>query len=232
MPAGKLSLVARGRTPKTTKAVDAGIRREIRKEALKVVKKQSETKNTTFGEENVQLFHHVPYFHRNMLYSLNGDRAGDRPGFWNIRVGDELYLQRMNLKLWLSNKQDRPNVIYRVIVFWYESDKALTDVLVLNKANNMLLNAPNRESISVIADKIIRNVGDSQSGREHSLVRFINKSWKNKKIIYDDHDNDSPYVPKFRDIGFMVLAYDAFGTLTTDNIASFAYQYDMAFKEN
>lgn len=206
--------------------------KRVREVALSVVKRQSETKTSSTGEENLQLYHHTPYFHQNMLYTQTGTDSGDRPGNWSVRVGDELYLQSMRLKLWLSNKQDRPNVIYRVMVFWYNTGTPITSLSVLDAFNNLLLNKPNRESISVIADKYIKNVGDSTAGREHSTLKFINKNWKNKKIVYNDTDTPTPYQPKKRDIAFMVLAYDAYGTLITDNIASFAYQYDIKYKEN
>jgi len=208
--------------------------KQVKDLALSVVKKQSETKNSSFPEENIQLYHHTPHFHSNMLYTQPGDNSGDRAGTWTIREGDELYLQHLRLKFWLSNKQDRPNVIYRILVFWYNSEQAgvMTANHVLNAMNNMLLNEPNRENISVIADEYVRNVGDSQSGREHSTLKFINKSWKNKKIVYNDTDTPTAYQPKKRDIGYMVLAYDAYGTLISDNIASMAVQYDIKYKEN
>jgi len=63
-------------------------------------------------------------------------------------------------------------------------------------------------------------------------LKFVTKNWKNKKILYNDTLIPDGYVPKKRDLGFMVLAYDAHGTLTTDNIASMSYQYDVKYKEN
>lgn len=206
--------------------------KRVRKIALDTVKKQSETKLSTFGEENVQLYHHVPYFHSNMLYTTTGTDGGTRPGTWTIRVGNELFLQSLSLRMWLSNKQDRPNCIYRVMLFWYNAGEPLNNAAVLDAANNLLLNRPNRENISVITDKYVKNVSDSTAGKEHSTLKFINKSWKNKKIIYNDTIDLIPHEPKKRDIGFMVLCYDAYGTLTTDNIASMAYQYDVKYKEN
>lgn len=208
------------------------IRALSRQEALKVVKKQSETLTTKYPLENQQLFHNQPWFHYNVLYSQHGDQAGDSPGRYDIRQGDELYLQNIKLKFMLFNKQDRPNVHYRIMMFWYESGTTPNALDVLDAMNNLLLNSPNRENISVILDRTIAGVYPAPTGREFSKVVKMNKRWKNKKIVYNDTSNANSVYPKQKDIGIMVVAYDAFGTLITDNIASFALQYDVRFKEN
>lgn len=211
-------------------------RKVARQEALKVVKSQSEVKGTQYQEENVQLYHNSPFLHGNMLYTLQGPTSGDGNPNQNfaIRIGDELYLKSLRLKLWLSNKLDRPNVIFRILVFWYESGMALSNAMILNTHGNLLLNSPNRESISVVADKFVKNVVHNNAGgsnlKEHSTLKFINARWKNHKITYNDKDSKTE--PKKRDLGFAVIPYDAYGTLITDNIASMAYQYDLRFQEN
>ncbi len=58
-------------------------------------------------------------------------------------------------------------------------------------------------------------------------MHTLNKSWKVKKIKYDEGGT----APKFKDIGFALVAYDAFGTLQTDNIASFAWNAKLSFKD-
>ena len=50
---------------------------------------------------------------------------------------------------------------------------------------------------------------------------------KNKKITYDEGGS----VPKKRDIGTIVVCYDAFGTLQTDNIASYAYNGNITIQD-
>lgn len=206
-----------------------------REEALKVVKRQSETKNSHFSQENVQLYHNVPHFHNNLLYTTNGSESGDAPGIVAMRIGDELFLQSVKLKLWLSNKLDRPNVIYRVLLYWYDACNPPTiDTQIFNNTGNLLLQSPNRENISVVADRYIRNVVHNNAGgsqlKEHSTLKFINKNWKNKKITYNDVQGTT--LPKTKSLAFAVMAYDSFGTLISDNIASFSYAYDVKYKEN
>ncbi len=48
---------------------------------------------------------------------------------------------------------------------------------------------------------------------------------KEKKITYDQGGT----VPKFKTLGLCVVCYDAYGTLQTDNIASYAYNCAIRF---
>jgi hypothetical protein len=83
-----------------------------------------------------------------------------------------------------------------------------------------MLDRINNENISIIDQQTIFS-GPSYSGteREHSYLCTLKGKWKSKKIIYDEGGTS----PKKRDIGTCVVCYDAFGTLQTDNIASYAY---------
>ena len=208
------------------------IRKITQAEALKVVKRQSETKMSTYQAENQQLFHVNPWYHNNMLYTEHGTNKGAKPSTWTNRIGDELYLNSVNLRLHFFNKQDRPNVHYRVVMFWYEAGTVPNINGILDAQGNLMLARPNRESVSIIHDRVYPAVFPGPPGKEFSRIVRINKRWKGKKITYNDTTTANPTVPKFKDIGFMVIAYDAYGTLTTDNIGSFAYQYDVKFKEN
>lgn len=206
--------------------------KQVRKLALSVTKKQSETKVSCFTQENNQLYHSQPFLHHNMLYTTHGVDSGDKPGIWTNRIGDEIYLQSLNVRLHLFNKQDRPNVHYRFLMFWYEAGVVPTINDVLDAQGNLMITKPNRETVSIITDRIIPAVYPGPHGSEFSRIVKINKRYKNKKIVYNDSQNVNSTVPKMKDVGWMLLAYDAYGTLTTDNIASFAVQYDVKFKEN
>jgi len=210
------------------------VQKIARTEALKVVKRQSETKTSHWQSENVNLNHNTIHFHNNMLYTTTGTESGDRQGIVAVRIGDEMYLQSVRLRFWLSNKLDRPNVIYRVILYWYDvSSPPATQGDLFNAVGNCLLQTPNSENISVISDKIIKNVSSASVGasnnKERSTMYFKRKSWKNRKIVYNDNLSATP---KNMSLGFAVMCYDAYGTLTTDNIASFSYAYDVKLKEN
>lgn len=190
----------------------------VRRIAKDVAMSITEKKAFGFMEENQQLFHNLPMYLPKWLNCSQG--IGDPNDLVNrdARIGDELYLKSINIKLWLSNKFDRPNCMYKVFLFWYDTGTVLTDLVCFFTQTNKMLDRYNNEQISMIDQQTIFS-GAEYSGKEHSYLCTMKGNWKGKKIIY----NEGGTTPKKRDIGLAVVCYDAFGTLTTDNIASFAY---------
>ena len=84
----------------------------------KVLLKVAETKHYRFAGENQQLYHNTGV----SGYSFSGPIVFNP---WNSitkgteafnRVGDTIIPRGMSLRLWLANKYDRPNLMYRVTV--------------------------------------------------------------------------------------------------------------------
>jgi len=174
-------------------------------------------------DENRQLIHNKTDYLANFLSCKQGVADPNNiQGSSNrlVRLGDEYYLKSINMRLWLSNKKDRPNVMYKAYLFWYDSDATLSDVTCYFTQQNKMLDRVNDESISVIDSKtIFSGPSYAQTEHEHSYLCTLKQSWKQRKITYDEGGD----LPKKRTIGMMVVAYDAFGTLQSDNIASYAY---------
>ena len=135
----------------------------------------------------------------------------------------------------MSNKNDRPNVMYKLYLFWYDSALTLSDTICFFTQQNKMLDRINNEAISVIDKKTVFSgpsyttgvASDPGSAKEHSYLATLNASWKGKKITYDEAGT----VPKKRTLGSIIVAYDAFGTLQTDNIASYAYNARIKFAD-
>ncbi|AXH75089.1 MAG: putative capsid protein [Circoviridae sp.] len=196
---------------------------KIAKQSIQTV---CEKKHFGFYDEDQELFHNKVDYLDKWLECKQGvaDPDDTTSGVRNVRLGDEIYLHNINIRFWLSNKNDRPNCMYKLFLFWYDSGTTLSDAVCFFTQKNKMLDRYNSESISVIDSKTIFS-GASYSGnndllREHSYLCTLNGKWKNgRKITYDEGGT----VPKKRNIGTMVVAYDAFGTLQSDNIASYAY---------
>ena len=112
--------------------------------------------------------------------------------------------------------------MYKCYLFWYTSGATLGDSVVYFTQTNKMLDRINTEQISIIDQQTIFSGPSYENGtekHEHSYLCTLKGSWKGKKIIYDEGGS----VPKKRNIGLAVVCYDAYGTLQTDNIASFAY---------
>jgi len=206
----------------------------------KVSLKQTETKYTHFSAENYQLYHNLASIQSGSLYTTQG--TGDDGSGTNktaMRIGDELIARGLSFKFWIANKQDRPNVMYRLIIFKYTRDTTLSlSNLLKGAVSNNIMDDVNKERITVVYQKIFNlQVGYSAFaysavptetyGREAHKYLQVWIPFKNKKIHYNDGGHD----PKFFDYGFALIAYDSYGTLTTDNIASYAWERKFYFKD-
>jgi len=201
--------------------------------------KNSETKTTHQIGENLQLYHNTPNIRFSLLRTSQGITDADTGlNSYSNRIGDEIIARGISIKLWIANKLDRPNVMYRLCVVKYESSITPTASLIFKGANpNKMMDNLNKEKITVIYQKIINlqtglaAAGDAAGspfvGKECHTYRKIWIPLKDRKIKYDD----AGQVPKFTDYLFCITAYDSYGTLTTDNIASFAWEYNFYFKD-
>lgn len=214
--------------------------------------KKSETKMFQFAEENLQLYHNVGY-------STTSGPLTPRsaPVFFNIwagiakgtarfnRIGDKITPRGMSLKLWISNKLDRPNVMYRIMIVRIPKSVAGTATSIATVdvwdqtqlgavGNKMLMKVDNDRGFKCLYDRVINNRAGVSNAGSTALKEFsfYKKLWiRNRKardIIYDSTTSEqivnNPII-------LMVIPYDAFGTQTTDNVASFAYYGTCYYKD-
>lgn len=204
--------------------------RSVRKIAKKQVMRLAETKTVGKQTEDVELYHNKALYIQNLLATTQGVEDPNDLSTAAARIGDSVSLTNVNIKFWLSNKADRPNVMYRLIMFWYDTPLTLSDAVCFFTQTNKMLDRPNNENISIIDQKYIFSQAMYLNGTEkfeHSQLATLKGNWKGRKIQYDE----GGVLPKKRTIGVCAVCYDAYGTLQTDNIASLAYNYNMNFKD-
>lgn len=213
--------------------------------AKKTLMKTAETKVSEFSTENVQLYHNVlEKTENNSLYTTQGPTDGDTQGTAENRIGDMIQAQKIWWKIQLFNKQDRPNLHYRVLVVRQQTDRTGTyepslpaafELETLNGNGNLLFASSSQERSTVVFDRIYR-VQNQQSlvnslDVGHEVSRIINVNYKipksHQKVLY--HDGGS--VPKRFIYLMYIVPYDSYGTLTTDNIASYAYSRKTYYKD-
>jgi len=211
-----------------------GLTKKQRQGVAKIAKKVAMTipEKKVFGvqEENNQLFHNKVFYRPGLLDCKQNVADPNNLSTPGARIGDEIYLRNVNVRMWLSNKLDRLNVMYKAALFWYDSGVTLSDAVCYFTQTNKMLDRYNNESISIIDQQTIFSGPMYLNGTEkfeHSYLCTLKGSWKGKKITYDEGGSD----PKKRNIAFLVVCYDAFGTLQTDNIASFAYNTNTMFQD-
>lgn len=214
-------------------------RKEVEKIARQTTLSLAETKVIRRLSENTQLNHNTTDIRGPFLQNIARGLSDQTAGLGNsARIGDEILLQNLKLKFWLSNKLDRPNVMYRITVFWFAvsvSGSVPVESDIYNTpSGNKMVSYLNRERISVISDRFVKSTNSYAPDYEHSYLHNQNANWKSKKITYSDNGTDAIGAMgqvKGKDIFVAITPYDAYGTLTTDNIASYALNYQVAFKD-
>ena len=198
--------------------------------AVKAIALQAaETKCLHFYADNQQLYHNsLSYASTNMLSTTQGNTQ-------QTRVGDEVIGKYLKIKLWLSNKLDRPNVMYRVIL--YTTPLSYTAInWGTGTSGNLMLSTTNSDKLKIIKQKLIRpfagdySLESGATNKEHSTYMAFNINLKNRKIRYQNDGTGTPL--NQRDyIHLAIIAYDAYGSVITDNIASNAYQISFYYKD-
>lgn len=209
----------------------------------KVIAKTQETKFLDYGELNIQLYHNsgagvaVGGAYNGFMYDpwstiLQGNGRAQR-------VGDQVQPRGMSLKLWLANKLDRPNVMYRILVV---SVRRVVGGNVVTASNLNPFNAVMSHGIlcpvdmelvtRVYYDRVFNlQVGYSHGGasdREaHKYIKIWLRRRRGGKHIKYGSDG------KIANNGLLVycIPYDSYGTLMTDNIASMSFAYRLYWKD-
>lgn len=219
-------------------------RRTFQSRVKRVLMKTAETKELTFGFENQQLYHNTGVSGLTFVgpilfntWNLIGQGTGEQQ-----RLGKEIYARGFSLRLWMANKLDRPNIMYRLIVCilpktWNNARVTAGSIDIGEPMNSggavgnyMVLPVDTEKGIKVLYDRVFNlQVGNSsqsfaQGGLRpagnlecHTYKKLWIRSKKNSKCIYES--NGSQDILN-KPMAVYLIPYDSYGTLATDNIAS------------
>lgn len=207
-------------------------KKEVRLLARQVADREAEDKQLVIIKENGQLYHNKPFYVNSLLSNIQqgtGD-AANAASPAKIRIGDRIDLKNVNIRFWLSNKLDRPNVMYKGILYSYPIGVTPNDALVWFTQTNKMIDRYNTSTIKVIDTFILQSKEMYDNGTEkweHSYLATLNKSYKGKKVQFAPNST----TPGKMHMGFAIVCYDSWGTLQSDNIASFAYNLQITFED-
>lgn len=228
--------MSRRMSNKKNRALSRKQAKEVRAIAERLIDEEIENKQYVETLENQQLYHNKPIYVGKLLGIFGqGTQDGDTSttsgnGTKTIRLGDEIQLRNINIRFWLSNKLDRPNVMYKGVLYWYPVGIPPSDTLIYKTQSNKMLDRYNDKNIKIIDTFLVKSTNNyavDANNHEHSYLATLNKSYKSKKIVYDNNGLQ----PKGWDLGFGLVCYDAYGTLQTDNIASCAFNVQVTFQD-
>jgi len=203
----------------------------------KVSLRQAETKDTHIISENQQLYHNVPVAVSDLLYTeqgINDNESGLSQ--YTKRIGDEIFASGISLKFWFANKGDRPDILYKIIVFKYKSNTGISspDPYESQGTANYMIRDLNVERFKIVKVVNFRIVTSAQritaqdtfnQAEGHKAV----KVWipLKSKVKYESGTS----IPFGWNYAYSIVCYDSYGTLTTDNIASYAVNRKLYFKD-
>ena len=213
------------------------------------MRKQVELKYADYGQENNQLYHNLGASATNLrgiifdpwVLPAKGDNRDQRNGDEIIPIG-------MRLKLWLANKSDRPNLLYRVIVaviprVYGNTITTIDNINIFSpltfgtNGNNMMSVLDKEKGIKTLYDRIFRveggmsavyGAGTWANKEYHKPVNIFIQRKKSRKIKFD---NNNPNHIINNPLGVYVIPYDSYGTLTTDNVASCAWWFRLMYRD-
>lgn len=201
-----------------------GVRSLVRKELLRT----AETKHSTLYINRANLSHNGWYYNNNMINISQGDGKDQM-------VGEEIFLRNLHVKLQFNSKQDRPQVMFRVLLLRVPADKNTTAISDLFEgSSNAMISMPNVSEVKILAEKTVRMSGTSHwtyaSGstvvqKDMAQSCELSCSLGSLKTRYDAG------LPKFFNVRLAVVAFDAHTTLTSDVVADFEFTSRVFFKD-
>lgn len=230
-------------------------RRSFQTRVRKVLMKVAETKQVAAGNENVQLYHNTGLggaTYVNPIIFNPWNQIGQGTGRQQ-RIGLEITPRGMSLRLWIANKLDRPNVMYRVSVCILP--KTFNNARVTSGSidpmvpvfagggvgNNIALFYDIEKGIKVLYDRVfsnekgVSNIQYAAGGLRpagnlecHIFKKLWIKRKRSSTIKFESNANQD-IVNK--PLAVYVIPYDSYGTLTSDNIASCGYVYQLYWKD-
>lgn len=204
--------------------------------------KKVETKNYTYANENQQLYHNiinVPTSCFNPYASIFAGTSDEG------RIGREIIPVGWKIRLWLANKADRNNLIYRIIIGTAPRligtspitqpiirDNVLDIDMTYGSTGNKLLfpTSTSKFGFRILKDKFITTNGNYDlwnNGKERHMLRSFYIRMKRASKVKFDTSGYNINRPFF----VCILAYDSYATAETDNVASYAIYSKVYWKD-
>lgn len=190
----------------------------------KTVLKKTELKEKTVNAGKTEVYHNCFYsgtvINTGFVWPLNKFDLMPAQGVKDEeRVGDEIEIVGFKLRFLLGQKADRPNVNWRFNVLSVPKGSSITYANWYQAVtSNVLLDDPNRDFVKVLMSQLWRPNEAGLVGGSADEYTFTKKMW----LPYKKHLKFGPAGAALThnddDLYVVLMAYDAFGALVSDNI--------------
>lgn len=205
-------------------------RRSMIARIKRTVLKMSELKikSGTLGEN--QLYHDVPGNFGDLFQTSHLPSQGDNE---DQRIGNKIFLSGIKVKLMLLQKEDRPNVTWKIwVVKVDQSTNYQYNTIFDNVSGNMLLDdIDNNRVAKVVYQRTIKRNPTATNGTVGKEWTFPVKFWipyKREVQFKQDAAQDATLPYKYL---MIIGAYDTQGTQLTDNIGSVVEYHRLYYRD-
>lgn len=166
--------------------------------------------------------------HNTLAYLANSNIASQLPiqgDGDDQRIGDQMYLTGIKFRMMLGQKADRPNVTFKIWVVEFNSNAGNANdknLFFHNISDNVLLDSRQTNRFKVLKSMTIRSKGTSLEVGETAKEQTRPLSFwlpMKRKITYLGDASQVITTGMKENIFVLMAAYDAYGTLASDNIA-------------
>lgn len=209
---------------RSARAPPPSTRRRLVSLIKRTVLRKVETKEKFVDCGKTEIYHNCFYsgtpINTGFVWPMNASTVMPTQGVTDSqRVGDEIDMTSFTIKLLLGQKADRPNVNWRYLVVSVPKGSPITYAnWFSNVTNNVLLDDPNRDFVKILKQGVWRP-------NEAGLVGGAADEYTFAKRLYVPYKKHLKFGPgsgaithNDDDLYFVLMAYDAFGSLITDNI--------------
>jgi len=185
-------------------------------------KVETKERHANFGK--TEIYHNAFYsgtpINTGFVWPLNDSGIMPSQGVSdNQRVGDEINMTSFSIKLLVGQKADRPNVNWRYLIMSVPKGSPITYAnWFINTTGNVMLDDPNRDFVKTLKQGFWRPneaglVGGSAD--EYTFTKRITVPYK-KLLKFGPGGGVTTH--NDNDLYFVLVGYDAYGSLQTDNI--------------
>lgn len=205
------------------------MQRNIARIARSVVLRAAETKTKPHSWGKMELYHNS----LSMVTELNQLQGLPQQGNDDhSRNGDSILARGWKIRMLIGNKADRPNVTYRIVVVARTTPSTPGYAHIFNNVSgNGLLDNVDKDTNTILYQKWYKPnrgfVDSSETGAREFTLPY--KFWLGRRKTYKF--DSAGYLSNDSKVWLCVLAYDAYGTLTTDNIAYVQLWTDFIYKD-
>lgn len=211
-PAKKV-LVAKKAPPIT----NAGVKKLI----TGMIFKKAEPKQVDLSFGKTELYHNTfNSFLINQPNTMPGNGGND-----SQRIGDQINVSGFYLRLLCGQKATRPNCTWKFFIIQVPKGGSVAYNTVFdNVSGNVLLDNINKDKVKVLKQFTLKKAVPQTNLHVDDVLHYTRemtfpvKIWiPHKKLYKFDINNGTTH--NNNDIYLITMVYDAYGTLTTDNIA-------------